>query len=342
MDKEVLDIVMQMIYNDKINEMYENRSTQIDFPIKITTELNFKVLVDFNNNYFNKYQYILLNNALTYALKQNNKDYLNFIKENIDRLKEYLETEMMFRIKTIELAYKNLINKFYENKYKDEEIIEQNKDFYEKINKIFTKKEFITQIYRKIIFEFINSTDEDKEELLDHFLSTDYFDNDVITLSENFIEKNSINNFKKIIVRLILFDTYLHIQSLYMEEEIDKHINNIYKKYHNEGYDENTYYDEDLDTDDFDEEDFEMLNEENDMKILEYIDYCIQNNRFELPSDETTRMNILAKFLTYNVYSDKNGRNYDIETIEQDTEKKLTLKKINPLYKLETIDFNEM
>lgn len=139
MEKEVLDIIIQMIYNDKIDEMYEKRSMKIDFPITVPTEINFKVLADFNANYFDKYQYILLNNALVYALKHSNKDYLIFIKEHINNLKNYLKNEMMFRIKTIELGYKNLINKFYLNNYKDKDIINKNKNLFKKINEISVK-----------------------------------------------------------------------------------------------------------------------------------------------------------------------------------------------------------
>lgn len=334
MEKEVLDIIMQMIYNDKIDEMYEKRSMKIDFPITVPTEINFKVLTDFNANYFDKYQYILLNNALVYALKHNNKDYLLFIKEHINNLKNYLKNEMMFRIKTIELGYKNLINKFYLNNYKDKDIINKNKNLFKKINEISVKKETINQVYKNILFNLINNTYDKKPELLNQILSTNEFDKHIIELSNGIIDKNDINHFKNIIIRLILGDTFLHIVSNYMDEEYNDDSDNLYYK---EDYDDK--YENEQDYDDKDLDEFEK---EIDMKILKHIEICVNNNIYVLPNDEDLRNDIISYFLIYNTYTDDNTRKFDIETIEQDKEKKLVLKKINPLYKLDAIDLNDL
>lgn len=344
MEKEVLNIIMQMIYNDKIDEMYEKRSTKIDFPINITTEINFKVLTDFNAKYFDKYQYILLNNALVYALKHNNKDYLVFVKEHKNNLKNKLKNEMIFRIKTIELGYKNLINKFYVNNYKDEDIINENKKLFEKLNEISIKKETINQVYKNIIFNLINNTYDNKVELLNHILSTNDFDKNIIELSNGIIEKNDINYFKSIITRLILGDVFLHIQSVYLEEEFDNDIDNLYNSYYKEEYDNNEY-EEELDYDDYDDYDDEDLDEfekEIDMKILKHIENCVNNNIYVLPKNKDVRFDILSYFLIYNTYTDTSDRNFDIETVEKDKEKKLILKKINPLYKFDAIDLNDL
>ena len=84
MEQEIFKIIMGMIYDDKLEDMYENRSHDIIFPLNIKLDPNFKVLSDFNQRYFEKYEVILVNNALIYALRKNDKEYLTFFKENIN------------------------------------------------------------------------------------------------------------------------------------------------------------------------------------------------------------------------------------------------------------------
>ena len=82
MEKEILSIITNMLYNDKIEELYSNRSIHIEFPPKLSITPNFKVLSDFCDDYFTKYEKILLENALIYALDTNDKNYRNHILKN--------------------------------------------------------------------------------------------------------------------------------------------------------------------------------------------------------------------------------------------------------------------
>ena len=130
MENEILSIIIRIIYSDKIKKAYENRAHSIDFPINLEIVPNVKVICDFNEEYFNKYEQCLVINSLIYAL------------ENINKLKNTLENDMLLRIKLTEFAIKNIVNKLDTSKNKlffdsklNEITIMKYKEFYKKQRK---------------------------------------------------------------------------------------------------------------------------------------------------------------------------------------------------------------
>lgn len=330
MEQEIIKIIEHLIYNDILNELYNKKSLQIDFPIKMKLEPNFKVLSDFNDDYFIKYCNILIENATIYAVENNEKEYLTYLKDNLKNLKKTIDNEFMFRIKISEFGIKNIINKNLHNHNVDEIIKNKYKNLFESINNSFLTINPSITVYRKILESFLKYTD-DKEEILDIFLNTNRINKQVIKLSNNILNINNINIFKNIVIRIILSDVYIHLVSNRIESKIDDNINDLYKKYHDDAEDiiENS------------EDEVEEQNKLIEENILDHIYYCTNNNKYSLPNDTITRMHILSKFLMYDIYKDKNAREYEISTIESEEDKQYILKKINPLYRLDILDMNK-
>lgn len=335
MENEILSIIIRIIYSDKIKKAYENREHSIDFPINLEIVPNVKVICDFNEEYFNKYEQCLVINSLIYALENNEENYLKFFLENINKLKNTLENDMLFRIKLTEFAIKNIVNKLDTSKNKlffdsklNEITIMKYKEFFEKINLIYTKIIPITRLYYNYLINFLsNFNDNEIEHYLDLFLTSNKYDKEFIKSTDGFIKENEIKTYKNFIVREIFSDNYLQLETYFFEKELDKHINELDKQY--------TLYEEDEFDDDYDNED--DYYDKVDKIILKYIYHCIEHNTICLPKDDYLRRYMLVKFLVYNSSFDKN---YEIETLESNEEKILNLKKINPYYKLDLIDFD--
>lgn len=347
MEKEILDIIKRISYSDRIKELYDNRSKIIEFPLNIT--LNYKIIADFTDEYFFKYENILVENAIINALENNECKYIEFLNNHINDLKETLDNNIAFRIKTADLALKNIINKIYFNKNNDEKIKKDNKDIFNKIKNVYTSVNSISLTYRKFIMTFLETKNElEKEKLLDIFILSNIFDSIIIDISNNLLKPKDLLDFKIILIRLILFDNYLHIETIKEDSEEEKDNENIYYLDHKElgSVEEEVYEEKDeeyiLDDDDINVEIVEMVdcnklyNEENKL-ILTHIKNCIKYNKYVLPEDENLRTAIYSRFISYNLYIPNKEENYNL--IKDDKEKVLNLKKINPLYKLEFVNF---
>ena len=98
MEQEILDIIKRISYSDRIKELYDNRSKIIEFPLNVT--LNYKIISDFNDEYFNKYENILVENALINAINNKETKYLDFFNNHIENIKEVLDNNIAFRNNT--------------------------------------------------------------------------------------------------------------------------------------------------------------------------------------------------------------------------------------------------
>lgn len=342
MEKEILDIIIRLCYRDRLKELYEKRENNIEFPIKLSLPANFKVVSDFCDDYFFKYEKILLENALIYALYIKEKNYLTFIKEHIFELRKTIDNDLPFRLKTADLGIKNITNKNIANINIDEKIKRENSELFNIIEKTYTDIKCVTLLYRNIIMNFLDTTyNEDREILLDTFLLTDEVNKYFIELNQDVNEKD-LKYLKQTLVRLILFDNYLHIEKTLEDinnynESYDndylKNILNIEKDDHSEDIDY------EIDDENEDEMDIETDYENSCKEILNHINLCIKRNKFNLPTNTDLRFNMYSKFLSYNLYLD--DRKYDYNKIESDKVKALKLSKINPLYKLELLNFNK-
>lgn len=335
MENEILRILLRMIYNDKLLEAYENRDESIEFPNTIKLEANVKNIIDFNLNFFDKYKVTLIKNAVIYAIENKIDEYLKFVKNHIDNLNEVLENEIFFKTKTTELAFKNIAYKVrgvdkdgYLRMDTDlnNNTINKNKDLFNRISNNFIKIEFITSKYRKALFNFLNVYDiSDMDVYLNMFLITDKLDN-VFIDETDFVTKENINEFKKIIIRMILSDNYIQLETYMYEQKLDEKIDEILDKNDSANEEIEDEYDHD-----------EMNDFVLQLKTLDFINKCIVNNKYVLPNDDFIRFKLINNFLVYNVDYDKS---YDIETIEQNKKKKLNLLKINPFYKFDMFNKN--
>lgn len=343
MENEILDIIKKMIYKDLENEAYENRYKTIDFPTTINPIPNFKVIIDFNDLYFEKYKQILITNSVVYALENNKSSYIDFIENHISNLDKALNDLNLFKAKTTEFAILNLISKSNKigntllfNINSNKNTIDNNKTLFDTINKNFISFTSFTNFYRNILFDYLSQFDKlDRDMILDEFLTSNSLDEEFIKFSKKNILINRINTYKYFIIRNVLSDNYLIVTTTKIESEFDKYIDNINKNVNkNEIEDE---YDNDLDyksEKEFDDEDmFDFIDE----KIHDYLEKCIENNIYLLPTENSLRLNMLVNFLTYN---ESNSKEYDIETVEGSLNDLKKLKLINPLYKLDLIKTN--
>lgn len=327
MENEILDIIKKMIYEDLENEAYENRYKAVDFPTTINLIPNFKVITDFNNYYFEKYKQTLVTNSVVYSIENNKTDFLNFLKKYINDLNKTLDNINLFKAKTTEFAILNIITKCDKigntllfNVNSNRETINNNKSLFDKLNNNFISIMSFTYFYKSILFNYLKQFSQtDRDDILDIILTTDEKDKEFIEFSNGIIPKNRIILYKYFIIRSIISDNYLYVTTARIENELNNYLQSI-----NEN--ENKF-------DDFKKE----YDSSVDKQIYEYIDDCIQDNKYILPKDDTLKFNMYIRFLAY---SELNSKEYDIETIEGSPDDLKKLKLINPFYKLDLINPN--
>ena len=325
MENEILDIIKKMIYKDLENEAYENRYKTVDFPTTVNLTPNFKVITDFNDLYFKKYKQILVTNSVVYALENNKSSYIDFIENHISNLEKALNDLNLFKAKTTEFAILNLVSKSKKigntllfNINSNKNTIDNNKILFDTINKNFISFTSFTNFYKERLFNYLNQFDKyDRDIILDAFLTTNVKDKEFIEFSNNSIQIDKINTYKYFIIRNILSDNYLNVATAKLEDELDNYLQSFNKK--NEELEDGI------------EEDYESNISE---QIYDYIENCINNNSYILPTDDTLKYNMYVNFLTYN---ELNSKEYEIETIENSFNELKKLKLINPLYKFDLI-----
>ena len=336
MENEILSIYTKIIRKNKFDEIYNSNAETIDFPFNIELKINVRAIMDFNEIYFKNYENTLIINAVVYVLEKNDKDFLYFFNQHKDNLRDEIYNNILFRTKITELALKNIISKskIYKNKnIFDERLnlntINNNKEIFEKINSIYTKYYSITNLYRKFLYDFIDNNSEyipDTKIFLDEFLLTKKYDSAFIFSTSGIINEENINIYKTILSKMILGDNYIVAEVNLFENDFDDYFENLKDKYdinYNPKYD---IYDE------YEEEYINMSN-----YILEYMNTCLNKNIFILPYDMNLRHEMYFRFFTF--YVDSFDKEYDIDTIENNNEMKLNLKRINPLYKFDLMNF---
>lgn len=335
MENEIIKIILQLSYDNELEKLINSDKTTLPFPLKLNLTPTIKVLNLFNESYFDKYKETLLENALVYAIETNNKRYLNFIKENLSRIKEMASNEFSFKLKTTELAFKNISSKsfikndsFEFNPDLNKKTIEKNKELFNEIQKSFTKIESISNYYLNIILDFISNVPyENQEEQLNKFINTKELD--TIVMKKYNLSNEDLNFLKIFTVRKILADNFIEITIFNYEDELDEKLHNIDSSYRydsEEKFDDFDYFDENND-----------IEEDYDNKTLDFIEKCVVSNNYVLPSDNHLRFYMINNFLSYN---DDNNKSYEIETIESNKKLLKTLKQINPLYKFDLIKFD--
>lgn len=339
MENEIIKIILQLSYDNELKKLINSDKTTLPFPLKLNLIPTIKVLNLFNESFFDKYKVTLLENALVYAIETKNKRYLNFIKENLSRIKEMTSSEFSFKLKTTELAFKNISSKsfikndgFEINPNLNKKTIEKNKELFNDIQKSFAKIESISNYYLNIILDFIsNFSYANQEEQLNKFINTKELDK--MVMKKYNLSNEDLNFLKVFTVRKILADNFIEITVFNYEDELDEKLHNIDSSYH---YDSEEEFDDNIN---FFGENGD-IEEDYDNKTLDFIEKCVANNNYVLPNDNHLRIYMLNNFLSYNDQNDQNDKSYEIQTIESNKKLLKTLKQINPLYKFDLIKFD--
>lgn len=305
MENEILNI----IYNEK------NRIELQDF------------LNEFDTKYYSVYKETLILNSIIFALKHNNNFYINYIKDNISSIDDNTflkQTTILYAIKNILDNSKIINNKIVFDNTSNSKYIKRNKELIDKLKLDSMKIYTINKLYREELLKFLSTRkNQDIAEFLDKFLNTTELDTRFLSYTKVIKDKDLLS-FKYYIIRLILSDNYLFIESDFMEQDTISYIDELKEKYNIDMEDLN---DEELD-------DIEYIKESEE--IINHIKSCLEDNYYTLPIEDTTRLNMLENFINYNYQSF--SKEYEILNIESDEEKKLNLRKINPLYRLDLLD----
>ncbi len=305
MENEILNI----IYNEK------NRIELQDF------------LNEFDTKYYSVYKETLILNSIIFALKHNNNFYINYIKDNISSIDDNTflkQTTILYAIKNILDNSKIINNKIVFDNTSNNKYIKRNKELIDKLKLDSMKIYTINKLYREELLKFLSTRkNQDIAEFLDKFLNTTELDTRFLSYTKVIKDKDLLS-FKYYIIRLILSDNYLFIESDFMEQDTISYIDELKEKYNIDMEDLN---DEELD-------DIEYIKESEE--IINHIKSCLEDNYYTLPIEDTTRLNMLENFINYNYQSF--SKEYEILNIESDEEKKLNLRKINPLYRLDLLD----
>lgn len=339
MENEIIKIILQLSYDNELKKLINSDKTTFSFPLKLNLTPTIKVLNLFNESYFDKYKVTLLENALVYAIETKNKRYLNFIKENLSKIKEMTSSEFSFKLKTTELAFKNISSKsfikndgFEINPNLNKKTIEKNKELFNDIQKSFAKIESISNYYLNIILDFIsNFSYANQEEQLNKFINTKELDK--MVMKKYNLSNEDLNFLKVFTVRKILADNFIEITVFNYEDELDEKLHNIDSSYH---YDNEEEFDDNIN---FFGENGD-IEEDYDNKTLDFIEKCVASNNYVLPNDNHLRIYMINNFLSYNDQNDQNDKSYEIQTIESNKKLLKTLKQINPLYKFDLIKFD--
>ena len=309
MEKEIVSIILQMLNTNLLKELYDKRATEYDFPPKLNADkLPFNVVVDFNKLYFDKYKDILIENSIIYAIRNNDKIFIEFFCQNLKNLSNLIDNEPMFKIKLSEYAIKHIINKHYDKDINDNNIKSKYSNIFSQINSNSTKILSFTNMYRKIIIEFIknNEKNNENEYFLDSFLSSTYYDELFIKSSNGLINSKNIIEYKRQLIRLIFADVYVILEnetkesnenydSLTKDEKLKCYLEEL-KEIYGEDSEEmnNTFIVDDLTDEEF--------ADDIDKTILNYIHTSIKNNKYVLPQSDEIRLNLYAIFIAHNSY----------------------------------------
>jgi len=124
---------------------------------------------------------------------------------------------------------------------------------------------------------------------LDIILFSNNYDDLIIEQSNNILNKETIAKFKKVLIRLIISDSYLF---LYDDKPVEVtpiiHVNSNYDE---DDYEENNEIKEILNTSP------ESLFANMCLNLLEHIKTCVINNKIILPEDDELRINLYSLFL---------------------------------------------
>ena len=231
--------------------------------------------------------------------------YVNYIEYYKNDINDLEKVDISFKRMCLLNAIKYILNKKNNNVslLKEDECLREYNSYFQYINNfeiIYTLKE-IERITLFKLFEKYNPLDKIKFIL--ELLETNKYDEDIFNFNKNFIDDISkVKFFKKYLLRMILVDAFI-IHSNAVKEKQDE-FNSIPF---------------------FNSKNIGVMTPE-----LLFINNCIANKEFILPSENFQKVNIIKPFLI--CLDDGNYRKENLEKVEKDKKKELSL--IDPFYKI--------
>lgn len=229
-------------------------------------------------------------------------NYIEYYKNDINNLEK---VDISFKRMCLLNAIKYILNKKNNNVslLKEDECLREYNSYFQYINNfeiIYTLKE-IERITLFKLFEKYNPLDKIKFVL--ELIETDKYDEDIFNFNKNFIDDISkVKFFKKYLLRMILVDAFIIHSNAVKEKQAE--FNSIPF---------------------FNSKNVGVMTPE-----LLFINNCIANKEFILPSENFQKVNIIKPFLI--CLDDGNYRKENLEKVEKDKKKELSL--IDPFYKI--------
>ena len=231
--------------------------------------------------------------------------YVNYIEYYKNDINDLEKVDISFKRMCLLNAIKYILNKKNNNVslLKEDECLREYNSYFQYINNfeiIYSLKE-IERITLFKLFEKYNPLDKIKFIL--ELIETSKYDEDIFNFNKKFIvDMNSVKFFKKYLLRMILVDAYI-IHSNAVKEKQDEFNSIPFFNSKNVG----------------------VMTPE-----LFFINDCITNKNFILPSEGFQRTNIIKPFLM--CLNDNEYRKENLEKVEKDKKKELSL--IDPFYKI--------
>lgn len=305
-EKYILNLFMEIYEMNLKNEIIKNdKNLNIIFD---ESHIPNKIIEIFFNK-ANKYMSFILYLSIMYAIgcseTVDRMKFLNFIKDYKENINNRENLDMEFKRNCVYNAIKYLIKKKNNSisLIKEEECFKVFNTLFQHINQkeiIYSLKDIERLVLEKLLEKYNNLN---KENVILEIINSNKFDNDILKLSSGLLkDSDDLKFFKNYLIRLIILDTYIVHSNLVKEKEKELFV-------------------------------IPFLNSKNSCLMtpeLMYINNCLDNKKFIMPSNKMECLNIIKNFLV--CFYDSEYRQKNLETVEKEKKKELSL--IDPLYKL--------
>lgn len=310
----MLNFIENSILDAFINVYEMNLKNQI---INNATNLNIifdeehipNKLIDIFFNKYSKFLPHILHYSCLYSFgfseTAERMKYVNYIEYYKNDINDLEKVDISFKRMCLLNAIKYILNKKNKNLslLKEDECLREYNSYFQYINNfeiIYSLKEIERITLFKLFEKYKHS---DKIKFILELIETSKYDEDIFNFNKKFIvDMNSVKFFKKYLLRMILVDAYI-IHSNAVKEKQDE-LNSIPF---------------------FNSKNVGVMTPE-----LFFINDCITNKNFILPSEGFQRTNIIKAFLM--CLNDNEYRKENLEKVEKDKKKELSL--IDPFYKI--------
>lgn len=305
-ENSILDVFIN-VYEMNLKNQIINNATNLN--IIFDEEHIPNKLIDIFFNKYSKFLPHILHYSCLYSFgfseTAERMKYVNYIEYYKNDINDLEKVDISFKRMCLLNAIKYILNKKNNNVslLKEDECLREYNSYFQYINNfeiIYSLKEIERITLFKLFEKYKHS---DKIKFILELIETSKYDEDIFNFNKKFIvDMNSVKFFKKYLLRMILVDAYI-IHSNAVKEKQDEFNSIPFFNSKNVG----------------------VMTPE-----LFFINDCITNKNFILPSEGFQRTNIIKPFLM--CLNDNEYRKENLEKVEKDKKKELSL--IDPFYKI--------